>query len=309
MKIKSLIKRLLPKTVKYKISTMLARMPKRGYVSRKKKLLYLIRNYAKYKIVANKNYTERIITLCRKLSFQSDYGFLYGINKNIIFYNNDSIYSNGTLDYCLCVDYSLRQLADISSNEEMKSLFEGLIKSIETICLNKNDKYYSFIRNFIDNKAECLEEALQRILFVNQIAWQTGHRLVGLGRLDKCLERFELDANDNVTIEILERFIKTLHKDYLFKSNQLYGDTGQIIILGGLVDEHHYYSNALTYLFIKALKKAKVPDPKILLRVSSLMPRQLLELAVETIKTGIGSPLLSNDDVIVPRLLEFGYDY
>lgn len=38
------------------------------------------------------------------------------------------------------------------------------------------------------------------------------------------------------------------------------------------------------------------------------MPEKLLRSALECILTGIGAPLLSNDDVVIPRLIEFGYD-
>ena len=33
-----------------------------------------------------------------------------------------------------------------------------------------------------------------------------------------------------------------------------------------------------------------------------------MELSLRCIKTGIGCPLFSNDDVIIPKLIEFGYE-
>lgn len=38
------------------------------------------------------------------------------------------------------------------------------------------------------------------------------------------------------------------------------------------------------------------------------MPTDLLELAMECNATGIGSPLFSNDDIVIPYLIDFGYD-
>lgn len=38
------------------------------------------------------------------------------------------------------------------------------------------------------------------------------------------------------------------------------------------------------------------------------MPTDLLELAMECNATGIGSPLFSNDDVVISHLIDFGYD-
>jgi formate C-acetyltransferase len=42
------------------------------------------------------------------------------------------------------------------------------------------------------------------------------------------------------------------------------------------------------------------------LRVNKNTPEELLDLAVDCIASGVGSPLLSNDEVVIPRLVEFG---
>ena len=48
-------------------------------------------------------------------------------------------------------------------------------------------------------KVSSFDEALQRILFYNQLLWQTGHKLMGLGRLDKVLYEYYInDINSNV---------------------------------------------------------------------------------------------------------------
>lgn len=49
----------------------------------------------------------------------------------------------------------------------------------------------------------------------------------------------------------------------------------------------------------------RLPDPKVLLRCSTKMPGDLLELALDCMSTGIGAPFLSNDDVVIPALLSF----
>lgn len=86
------------------------------------------------------------------------------------------------------------------------------------------------------------------------------------------------------------------------------GDTGQVIILGGKEPDGTYFANDLTYLFIGAIRELQLPDPKALLRVSKNTPRDLIELALLTINTGCGSPLLSNDDIVIEKMIEFGYD-
>lgn len=51
----------------------------------------------------------------------------------------------------------------------------------------------------------------------------------------------------------------------------------------------------------------KLPEPKTILRCSKLMPKELLKLAMESISVGIGAPLLSNDDAVIPAMVEAGY--
>ena len=168
----------------------------------------------------------------------------------------------------------------------------------------------------IDKKAEHFEEALQRILFFNQLLWQTGHNSNGLGRLDKILEDYYFDdINSGVlsqeeVYDLIKDFLKILHSYYWYKSDEFLGDTGQIIVLGGkYADEYgeYYFYNDLTYMFIQAINELQLPDPKIVLRVSNETPRDLMELSLETLNTGIGSPLFSNDEVIIDKLVEFGY--
>ena len=130
---------------------------------------------------------------------------------------------------------------------------------------------------------------------------------MGLGRLDLILQDLEMPDDERELTDILVNFFKELHCYYAYKSNSILGDTGQLIILGGKDEEGKYFSNRLTYTFIHAMMQCKLPDPKLLLRVSKDMPNDLLELAIKCIATGIGGPLLANDEVIIPSLQEFEY--
>lgn len=181
-------------------------------------------------------------------------------------------------------------------------------------CTFEEDDTIKAINHFIDRindprislkKPSNLQEALQSILFWHSLLWQTGHHLVGLGRLDKVLSEYEIPQNGK---ELIRDFLLTLHQKYEFKSSAMKGDTGQIIILGGLEEDGSYFYNDYTYLFIESLKNLGIPDPKILLRVSRKTPERLIAVAIECISTGIGSPLISNDDVIIPLLQEFDYE-
>lgn len=165
-------------------------------------------------------------------------------------------------------------------------------------------------RRMKDYPARDFEEALQRILLWQSIFWQSHHRLVGLGRLDKMLAPFIEPGKSHERVKMIQDFSDALHRHYGFKSNSVAkGDTGQIIILGGVEPDGEYFCNDLTYNFINAFRGHSLPDPKLLLRVSAKMPDDLLRLGVDCIATGIGCPLLANDDVIIPALEDFGYSH
>ena len=176
------------------------------------------------------------------------------------------------------------------------------------------EKLSGWFDRMLDEPAPHFEEALQRILFFNQILWQTRHRLNGLGRLDRILgDLYEKDLESGFLTEeeahsAAADFLAclSLYPDY--KSDALEGDIGQIIILGGLNPDGTYFHNGLTEIFLEEQARLAKPDPKTLLRVSEKMPRDLLEKAVSCLTASTGSPLFSNDDTVIPALLDFGVE-
>lgn len=156
-------------------------------------------------------------------------------------------------------------------------------------------------------------DALQSILFVNSLIWLDDHCLVGVGRLDQILyPYFKADfeaglLTKNEAYNLLKEFLRALHRGYKYKSNMLLGDTGQVIVLGGKNMDGSDASNELTFMIIDALKELRLPDPKIILRVHSKTPDALWHKALECLLSGLQYPLFSNDEVIIPTLIKFGY--
>lgn len=287
----------------------------------------LVKCFSKTKIVKlKKNKGEQIKDLFNKVEIgnvQKKDIFYYYIDAFKNLYNENSIIANLEIDYSKVLDYSLEDYKKSLDCEQTEFYIneKETIEAIELLInrtteeLKNQDTDNNIIKSLegIKNrKALGFRDALQRILFFNQLLWQTGHFLNGLGRLDLILQPYyEQDINnDKINKEEIKQEIKEflleLHKFYGFKSNSLMGDTGQIIILGGLDFNNKYEYNDLTYLFIEIVKELQLPDPKILLRVSKDMPRDLIEESLKCIQTGIGCPLFANDDVIIPKLIEFG---
>ena len=253
-------------------------------------------------------------------------GFIYSIDSYKVLNNKKRILDNFTIDYSIILDNSLEDLINkvklinnIDYRNNALDVLEGiniiLDKEINKLSDSKRldkEKYLGYLNNIKNGKCKSFEEALQRILFFNQLLWQTNHMLNGLGRLDLLLDKYYEKDKDNYTedevINIIKDFLLKLHDNYWYKSNSLLGDTGQIIILGGTLEDNTYFSNDLTYYFIRCIKDLQIPDPKILLRVNKDVPKDLMELSLSCIKTGVGCPLLANDEVIINNLIKFGYD-
>lgn len=255
-----------------------------------------------------------------------DENFVYYIDPLKMLYSENYGIENTTIDYSIVLKKSLEdmrveneKMTDGEYKENQKELLDGIVCFLEkeiTAVKRSNkenkEKWITYLDNIKTKEVENFEEALQRILFYNQLLWQTGHPLNGIGRLDKILDfYYKKSLEEGVSKENIRQnlsdFMKILHRYYWVKSNSLLGDTGQIIILGGKEENGTYFCNDLTYMIIEEIQKLQLPDPKILLRISKDVPRDLMETSVKCIQTGIGCPLFSNDDVIIPKLISFGY--
>lgn len=234
-------------------------------------------------------------------------------------------FGNITPDYASFLKYGLEGLKSETDKSEYAKEYNATIESIEILIkrivgyLEKNQsannkRKIDWFKNMIHYGAMHFEEAIQRVLFVNQIIWQTDHRLIGLGAVDSYLaDYYEHDINSGYITgeeakEILKDFFIELHNYYWLKSNMLMGDTGQIIVIGKTGLNGEYLYNDLTIMIMQIIKELAFPDPKVLLRVNKNTPDEVLEPAIDCIASGVGSPLLSNDEVVIRRLIEFGID-
>ena len=323
------------------LAFLLRRLTRR-FGSKEKASSYLAKNMHRFYITGTKfNKGTQIKNLFRKVDIHiPKSGFIFFLDEFKNLSEEGHIIDNISIDYSRVLKTSVYEYnelyfhpksgrgfaRDLSSDfiknqldtlDGIELLIYRIIKKLRNSNHNERAKFARYFENMIDKPAEHFEEALQRILFYNQLLWQTGHGLNGLGRLDKILEDYYFDDLNSGFItqeevyDLIKSFLKTLHTYYWYKSAALMGDTGQVIILGGKYDDEYgeyYFYNDLTYMFIQAIKDLQLPDPKVLLRVSEETPRDLIELSLETINTGIGSPLFSNDEVVIDKMIEFGYD-
>ena len=140
---------------------------------------------------------------------------------------------NAAVDYKLVINNGLKDLflnEDNGFAVENDCVLQGVIDYLNRLkaVVEKSSEpskqlIAKNIDSFINQKAQSLEDALQRIVIISQILWQTGHYLVGLGRVDYLVdELMKSDKRDDDEIRsILENFIAILHEYFWYKSSAL----------------------------------------------------------------------------------------
>lgn len=263
--------------------------------------------------------------ICKNIKINiGDKRFVYFIDEDYVMDTTKGYrYENITPAYDKILNYGLNQLKYDSPKGKFPNSYNAVCDGLSLLVFriieelkekDENDARIAWFEGMIDRPACHFMEGIQRMLFINQIFWQTDHRLVGLGAWDSFLaDLYNNDINSgiiskNEVLESIRDLFKILHDYFPYKSNVLMGDTGQIFVLGKSDINGNYLCNDLTYLFIEASKDVHQPDPKILLRINKNTPDDLIRLSLETIATGIGAPLFANDDVIIPCLEDFGID-
>lgn len=156
-------------------------------------------------------------------------------------------------------------------------------------------------------------EALQMFRILHFVLWcgRNYHNTVGrfdqymFPYLQKDLEEGRCSRED--ALELLEEFFLTFNRDSDLYPGMQQGDNGQSMVLGGLNEDGTDSYNLLSQLCLEASLELKVIDPKINLRVHSKTPLETYVLGTQLTKQGLGFPQYSNDDVVIPGLMELGY--
>jgi len=107
---------------------------------------------------------------------------------------------------------------------------------------------------------------------------------------------------------LLAEFFLSLNKDSDLYPGIQQGDNGQSLTLGGIKRDGSAAVNELTRMVLRVSCDLAVIDPKINLRISAETDLDLLCLAAQLTRQGLGFPQYSNDDVVIPGLLNHGYD-
>lgn len=164
------------------------------------------------------------------------------------------------------------------------------------------------------NPPQGFHEALQALRILHAAVWMSGHYHVGLGRFDQYmwpylridLETGRLDLEG--AQELLAEFFIALNRDSDLYPGVQQGDNGQTLMLGGVRRDGSDGVNELTWLVLRTALDTSMIDPKINLRITPDTDLNLLSLASQLTRQGLGFPQYSNDEVVIPALATHGYD-
>ncbi|MDR2197505.1 MAG: hypothetical protein LBO07_06030, partial [Coriobacteriales bacterium] len=81
---------------------------------------------------------------------------------------------------------------------------------------------------------------------------------------------------------------------------------GQHLTVGGKKKDGTDATNALTLLFLQTYRRLYLMDPTISVRVHPDTPYEVWEAAIESSKVSGGMPIIENDEIIIPALVERG---
>lgn len=161
--------------------------------------------------------------------------------------------------------------------------------------------------------ATTYREAIQSFRIIHFCLWLEGDYHVTVGRFDQYMLPYLLDdmKNGRITyddaLEMTENLFITFNKDSDLYIGMQMGDNGQSMMLGGRDLDGNDNYNILSEICIKASLGVQMIDPKINLRVDKNTPFERFVFGSELTATGMGFPQYSNDDVVIPALIDYGY--
>lgn len=162
-------------------------------------------------------------------------------------------------------------------------------------------------------RPESFLDALQMFRILHFTMWCGRNYHNTIGRFDQYMWSYlQADLEKGIydeesALDLIEEFFLTFNRDSDLYPGMQQGDNGQSMVLGGLAPDGTEQFNFLSKLCLEASLELKLIDPKINLRVNQNTPMETYRLGTKLTKQGLGFPQYSNDDVVIPGLLQLGY--
>lgn len=210
-----------------------------------------------------------------------------------------------------------------AENDEQREFLEAMLDVIDIVKAFAERYREEAIRTGNTEVAELLSrvpakpprtflEALACLRILHYCLWCNGNYHNTLGRIDQYLYPYyrhdiEIGVSKDALLEQLEEFYISCNRDSDMYIGMQQGDNGQTVVLGGKNIDGTDAFNELSELCLIASRDLCLIDPKINLRVHKDTPVELYDLASTLTAKGLGFPQYTNDEVVIPALLRWGY--
>jgi formate C-acetyltransferase len=168
------------------------------------------------------------------------------------------------------------------------------------------------------NPADTFYEAVQSVWLIQLVLQieSNGHSL-SYGRMDQYLyPYYQKDLSDGVLSEefacelLTNLWIKTYTINKIRSWSHTQYSAGsplyQNVTIGGQTIEGKDAVNPLSYMIVRSVAQAHLPQPNLTIRYFSGLDHRFMNEAIELMKLGTGMPAFNSDEVIIKSLIDKG---
>jgi formate C-acetyltransferase len=161
-------------------------------------------------------------------------------------------------------------------------------------------------RRVAEAPPETFREAIQLVWMMHVIGCLAEGSALSFARFDQYLWPFYRDdlAAGRITPDEARDLVGCLW----LKVNEPHMRIVQSLCLGGVTPDGERADNELTDLCLDVCAELGQPYPNVSVRLGRNSPEWLYDRVVETLRAGIGHPMILNDDVWVPNLIDQGFN-
>ncbi|MHA1490667.1 MAG: pyruvate formate lyase family protein [Promethearchaeota archaeon] len=217
-------------------------------------------------------------------------------DEKIAFYKSIEIVSKALIKYAQKYAKKAEEMAKNEEDPVRKAELEKIAKTC---------------RNVPENPPNNLQEAIQFMWFIHMaLHIENFEHGISFGRVDQYLLPYYDGNSEDALRLIINLLLKTNEIIALYDSvaTQYFGGmaTTQNILISGIDKNGKDATNALTYLFLKAVDEACVPSPNLVIRIHGGTPHELYEKIAKFLSRGKNVIGLYNDELIVKSLMNCG---
>ena len=159
------------------------------------------------------------------------------------------------------------------------------------------------LRRLASERPASFHEAVQLVWFAQIFLHaENPSSAISFGRLDQYLWPF---LADNITRQRIDwPAAANLIAAFFLRCGE--GEESQNLVVGGTDGNGRDATNPLSLLLLRVMRKMRLPQPSLSVRVHPHSPPELLDAACDLAASGTGQPAFINDAAAVPGLMELG---